>query len=87
MMTYEDIRREIVSFTKESHISIYDVVRVGKDLCSCRACKFFTQHYDKDGKSVDFGHCRKNNIPKPKRPHDSACGFWSLEEVTTDATD
>ena len=87
MQTYETIRHSIALFLKESRISAYDLVRVGKDLCACRTCKFFSQHYDKDGNSVDFGHCRKNNIPKPRRPHDNSCGFWTLEEVTTDATD
>ena len=80
MKTYDSLRQEIVTFLRESSISPYDMVRIGKDLCCCRTCKFFVQHYDKDGQSVDFGHCRKNNIPKPKRPHDGSCGFWTMEE-------
>ena len=81
MKTYEDIRKEIAHFITDSHLSLYDLVRIAKDMCACRKCKFFVQHYDKEGKSVDFGHCRKNNIPKPKRPHDNACGFWEMEET------
>lgn len=79
MQTYETIRHEIVVFLKENRISAYDLVNVAKDLCCCRKCKHFIQHFDKEGKSVDFGHCIKNNIPKPKRPHDNACGFWSCD--------
>lgn len=85
MRNYESLRREIYDFTKASHISIYDVARIAKDMCACGKCRFFVQHYDKDGLSVDFGHCRKNNIPKPKRPHDPACGFWDIEEMEGNA--
>ena len=80
--TYENIRQEIINFLNANRVSAYDLVRVGKDLCNCRTCKFFVQHYDKDGSSVDFGHCRKNNIPKPRRPHYNSCGFWALDEET-----
>lgn len=80
MQTYEDIRSEIVKFISENRIRPYDLIRVGKDLCRCGTCKFFVPHYSKDGSALDFGHCRKNKIPKSVRPYDNSCGFWALEE-------
>ena len=80
MQTYEDIRREIVKFLSENRIKPYDLIRVGKDLCRCGTCKFFVQHYAKDGNALYFGHCRKNKIPKSVKPYDNSCGFWALEE-------
>lgn len=79
-MDYLEIRNTIVRFLNESKISAYDLVRVGRDLCSCRTCVFFVQHYAKDGTPVDFGHCVKNNIIKPKKPNMQSCGFWTLEK-------
>ena len=86
MKTYAETRRAIARFLYESGISAYDLIRVGKDLCNCRTCIFFVQHYAQSGEAVDFGHCRKNNIPKPRRPHDNSCGFWSLEEENAECT-
>jgi len=80
MKTYEEVRREVVKFLKESEITPYDLARISKDLCRCGTCKFFVQHYDQDGKPLDFGHCRKNNRISSKKPYESSCGFWELEE-------
>ena len=80
MIDYWEMRRRIIRFINESGISAYDLVRVSKDLCSCRTCRFFVQHYAKDGKPVDFGHCRKGNIPKAKKPNMQNCGFWELDD-------
>ena len=80
MRDYNDLRLAIVHFLKESQIDAYDLVRVAKNLCNCGTCKFFVQHYSKDGKPVDFGHCCKGNIPKSKKPSMSNCGFWELDE-------
>lgn len=80
MKTYQDMRNEIIEFLNNSDISPFDLVRIGKDLCCCRTCVFFVQHYSKEGDPVDFGHCIKNNNPKPTRPHNQSCGFWTLEK-------
>ena len=80
MLDYFEMRMKILEFINESGISAYDLCRIGKDLCCCRTCKFFIQHYAKNGKEVDFGHCVKNNIIKGKRPHGTSCGFWTLDD-------
>lgn len=80
MIDYFEKRKVIIDFLNGSKISAYDLVRIGKDLCCCRTCKFFIQHYTKDGNPIDFGHCVKNNIPKSKTPNMQSCGFWTLEE-------
>ena len=82
-MNYIEMRRKIVQFINESGISSYDLCRIGRDLCCCRTCQFFVQHYGKDGEVVDFGHCVKNNRIKGVRPHESSCGFWSLDDGGT----
>ena len=80
MMDYEQMKSKIRRFITESGISAYDLCRISKDLCCCRTCKFFVQHYAKDGTPVDFGHCRKNNTIKSVRPHSPSCGFWSMDD-------
>lgn len=55
-------------------------MRVGKELCSCGTCRFFVQHYSKEGEPLDWGHCCKGNIPKSKKPGMTTCGFWTLDE-------
>ena len=84
MSDYFEIRNKIVKFLNESGISAFDLCRIGRDLCCCRTCKFFVQHYGKSGVEVDFGHCVKNNIIKGKRPHDNSCGFWTLDDGGAD---
>lgn len=80
MTDYWTLRNRIVKFINESGISAFDIARITKDLCCCRTCKFFVQHYSKDGNAVDFGHCIKNNIPRSKKPNMESCGMWTLEE-------
>ena len=80
MRDYYEIRKEIVKFLNESGISAFDLCRVSRDLCCCRTCKFFVQHYSKDGDPVDFGHCFKNKSIKSVRPHDKSCGFWTIDK-------
>lgn len=80
MQTYEEMRAEIVKFINDSHISAYDVARISKTLCCCRTCKFFVQHYAKDGTPVDFGHCCQGNHIKSRQPNTNSCGYWTLEE-------
>lgn len=80
MKDYNEMRRLIMQFIEEHNISAYDLVRIGKDLCCCRTCDFFVQHYSKDGAPVDFGHCRRGNTIKSKQPHTQSCGFWTMAE-------
>lgn len=86
MRDYIELKRLIVKFIQENNISSYDLVRVSRDLCCCKTCRFFVQHYVKDGYAVDFGHCTKNNIPIEKKPNMQSCGFWTLdkEELSND---
>ena len=83
MMDYFEMRRKIIQFLNESGITPFDLMRVGKGLCCCRTCKFFVQHYSKDGIPVDFGHCVKGNTPKSKKPNMQNCGFWTLDDENT----
>lgn len=78
-MDYFEMRRKIVNFINESGISSYDLCRIGRDLCCCRTCKFYVQHYAKDGEPVDFGHCIKNSTIKSVKPSKQSCGYWTLE--------
>lgn len=78
-MDYFEMRRKIVNFINESGISSYDLCRIGRDLCCCRTCKFYVQHYAKDGEPVDFGHCTKNSTIKSVKPSKQSCGYWTLE--------
>ena len=78
MQTYWEIRKQIVQFLNENKISAYDLAKVSKDLCSCGTCKYFIQHYSKDGKPIECGHCVKNHILKHKKPNTQSCGFWAL---------
>ena len=78
-MNYFEMRKKINSFIEESGISAYDVCRIARDLCCCRTCVFYVQHYAKEGEPVDFGHCRKNNRPKSVNPNMQSCGYWTLE--------
>ena len=80
IFSYNDMRNAIIKFINDSGINAYDLVRIGKDLCCCRTCKFFVQHYAKDGTPVDFGHCNKGNIIKSKKPNTQSCGFWAIDE-------
>lgn len=78
-MPYYETRAKIVEFINSSGISAYDVVRIAKDLCCCRTCKFYVQHFSKDGTPIDFGHCERSNLPKAKRPNTQSCGYWQLD--------
>lgn len=78
-MDYFEMRRKIVEFINESGISSYDICKIGRDLCCCRTCKFYVQHYAKDGNPVDFGHCNKSNVIKSVKPSKQSCGYWTLE--------
>ena len=81
MMDYFEARKIVVQFLNENRITAFDLVNIAKDLCRCRTCRFFVQHYDKDGDPVDFGHCIKNNNPRPRprSPNMESCGFWTID--------
>lgn len=80
MMDYFEGKKIVVQFLNENRITAFDLVRIAKDLCRCRTCRFFVQHYDKDGYPLDFGHCIKNNNPRPRKPNMESCGFWTIDE-------
>lgn len=79
MADYYEMRRKIVEFLNSSGLNAYDLCRIGKDLCCCRTCKYFVQHYAKDGQPVAFGHCTKSNIIRAKQPNTPSCGFWEID--------
>ena len=76
MISYNEAKTALVKFIKENNIDAYDVQRIAKRLCCCGKCKFFVQHYSKEGIPVDFGHCRRCNIPHCKKPSTPSCGYW-----------
>lgn len=84
MKTYYEELRLIRKFLKESNISPYDLRRISKDLCCCGKCRFYVEHYLKDGRLTDFGHCCKNKIPKGCKAGDVSCGYWDDGEEQVD---
>ena len=84
--TYWEKRKELVRFIRSSETGLdaYDVAKISKELCSCRTCRYFVQHYSKDGNPVDFGHCTHSNIPRAKKPGQINCGKWDLDEDAKD---
>ena len=80
MQTYNEARNEIVKFLNKSGISPFDLARISKELCSCRTCKHFVQHYSKDGRPVDFGHCISANVAHSRRPNQQSCCNWTLDD-------
>lgn len=87
--TYWDKRNELVRFIRSSETGLdaYDVAKISKELCSCRTCKYFIQHYGKDGNPVDFGHCTNTTIPRAKKPSQINCGKWEFDENAADPVD
>ena len=69
-------RYAVRDFLHESGMSAFDLALIAKEFCACGTCRFFTQHYTKDGQPLDWGHCYKGNIQHSKKPSTSACGFW-----------
>ena len=69
-------RSAVRKFLKEQKMSAFDLNKITKEFCACGTCRFYTQHYTKDGNPVDWGHCYKGNIQHSKKPSTSACGFW-----------
>lgn len=71
-----DNKNAVIKFMQDHNISACDLARYAKMLCSCGTCHFFEQHYTKDGRGLDWGHCWKGNIQHSKKVSTSACGFW-----------
>lgn len=76
MRTYHEDLMLVRTFLKENEISATDLARISKDLCKCGTCRFFAQHYSKDGQALDWGHCFKGNIQHSKKISTACCGFW-----------
>lgn len=80
MISFAEQVRDVNGFLKEKHMDAYDLVRIAKMLCCCGTCKFFTQHYTKDGTALDWGHCDKGNIQHSKKVSTTSCGSCDYEE-------
>ena len=78
MITYYETKAKVLKILEENNISAFDFVRIAKDLCTCKTCKFFVHHYDKDGNEISFGHCVSGNTPKARQPYQSCCGSWDI---------
>lgn len=84
MTKWEIFRREqirqVVEFMKANNMKASDLAKISKELCSCGTCRFFVQHYTKDGEGLDWGHCDKGNIQHSKKVSTACCGFWDANE-------
>ena len=76
MLNYIELERQVIDFMRSSRISAYDLARIAENLCTCGTCRYYVQHYTKNGELVNFGHCNKTNIPKGKQPGTRSCGSW-----------
>lgn len=76
MSQYDELRLKVTQFIKKEKINAYDLQRVAKDLCCCASCKFYVEHFTRDGRPVDFGHCTHGSIPKTRKPNMASCGSW-----------
>ena len=70
---------EVNGFLKEKGMQAFDLAKIAKMLCCCGTCRFFVQHYTKDGNELDWGHCCKGNIQHSKRVSTASCGSWDCE--------
>lgn len=71
-----DKRKAVVRFLHDHMMSAYDLQKITKELCACGTCRFFVQHYTKDGEGLDWGHCDKGNIQHSKKVSTASCAFW-----------
>ena len=83
MTDYYQQVREVQGFLIDKHMQAYDLVRIAKAMCCCGTCRYFEQHYTKDGTALDWGHCNKGNIQHSKKISTASCGSWCFyrEEV------
>lgn len=70
---------EVKQFLREKNMQAFDLARISKMLCRCGTCKYFEQHYAKDGTALDWGHCFKGNIQHSKKISTASCGSWDCE--------
>lgn len=81
MTTYFEMVSAVKRFMREEKIDAWDLHRIVRDLCCCKMCKYYTQHYDSKGNELDFGHCVKCNIPKSVKPSTNRCGSWVADDA------
>lgn len=73
---------DVRSFLREHKMQAFDLARIAKSLCCCGTCRFFVQHYTREGTALDWGHCDKGNIQHSKKISTACCGEWNcVEEV------
>jgi len=86
MKTYNEKRNAVIRFLNENEYEVdaYELARISKSLCSCSTCKYFAQHYLKDGTAVEFGHCFESNTLRPRRPYQVNCGKWDIDTEAKD---
>ncbi len=73
-LRYEQIR-DVIDFMNSHNLSAWDLAKISKELCACGTCKWFVQHYTKDGDALDWGHCCKGNVQHSKKISTASCGF------------
>ena len=80
MTDYRQQVSEVIGFLQDKKMQAYDLVRIAKMLCCCGTCKYFEQHYAKNGQALDWGHCFKGNIQHSKKISTTSCGSWDYED-------
>lgn len=81
MAWYDEKRAEVRKMIRESSLGVWDFVRIAKDICTCQYCEFFVQHYTKDGKQVEYGHCNRVKH-RAKSPYEQSCNsFVAVDEM------
>lgn len=76
MRTYFEEIAIVKRFMRDNNLNPYMLQKYAKDLCCCRTCAYYVQHYSKEGEALDFGHCDKGNIQHSKKPSTASCGHW-----------
>ena len=66
----------VVQFLHDKKMSAWELAKITKELCCCGSCRFFAQHYTRDGDALDWGHCNKGNIQHSKKISTASCGSW-----------
>lgn len=64
------------NFLHEQKMNAWELAKITKELCCCGSCRFFVQHYTKDGDALDWGHCNRGNIQHSKKISTASCGMW-----------
>lgn len=69
-------RAKVRQFLHCSGMSAFELAKIAKEMCACGTCRFFVQHYTKDGEALDWGHCCKGNVQHSKKISTASCGYW-----------